>query len=82
MLALYDKIFGHGNYFCEVQYHGFTSEDYIYPTLAKLAKERGIPLVAANDAHMADNTDSSRFNSKKQKPLQDKDTDFFANSFS
>ena len=59
MLALYDKIFGHGNYFCEVQYHGFTSEDYIYPTLAKLAKERGIPLVAANDAHMADNTERS-----------------------
>lgn len=59
MLTLFDNILGHGNYFCEVQYHGFKSEDYVYPLLAKLARQKNIPLLAANDAHMADNTKRS-----------------------
>lgn len=57
MLMLYDKILGHGNYFCEVQYHGLEMESYTYPILARLATKRNIPLVAANDAHMANNSE-------------------------
>lgn len=49
---LYNDIFGAGNYFMEVQYHGMPAEKFAYQTLAKIAGELDIPLIAANDAHM------------------------------
>ena len=55
----YDKLFGKGNFFLEIQYHGFENEKEVYTKLCKIAEENDIPLVAANDAHIADNTKRS-----------------------
>lgn len=44
------------NFFVEVQYHGLDNEAYVMPILVKLGKETNTPLIAANDAHMADNS--------------------------
>ena len=53
-LALYyEELFGKGNFFLEVQNHGLDSELKYMPLIAKIAKITGIPLVAANDVHMA-----------------------------
>ena len=53
VMLYYDQLFGHTKYLVEVQYHGLPEEAMIYPRLAKLAKKHNIPIVAANDAHMA-----------------------------
>ena len=47
----YEKIFGKGNFFLEVQNHNYDEEDRIRPYLLKLSEETGIPLVATNDTH-------------------------------
>lgn len=51
----YDNLFGHGNFFIELQNHGLQMESHIYPKLAWLSDELNIPVVAANDAHIPDN---------------------------
>lgn len=51
------KIFGHDNFFAEVQYHGIDLEKEIYPKIAELARELNIKLVATNDVHMAERSD-------------------------
>lgn len=48
----YDDIIGHGNWFVEIQYHGIPEEKKYMSTIAEIANRYGIPLVAANDAHM------------------------------
>ena len=58
-MLFYQEIFGAGNYYIEVQNHGLEMESRTYPVLAQLARKHNIPLVAANDAHMADNSDRS-----------------------
>ena len=66
----YNQIFGQGNYYIELQKHGISDEDYVYPLLIKLSKETGIPLTCANDVHYATAEDkhkrdiiaSTRFN--------------------
>ena len=55
---IYRDIFGNGNFFIELQYHGISQEERCMPMLAKLAKELGIPVVAANDAHYAKQSDA------------------------
>ncbi len=47
----YDKIFGHGNFYIEIQDHGLPEQKRILPSLLSLSKETGIPLVATNDCH-------------------------------
>lgn len=59
MLSEFREMLGEGNYYVEVQYHGLELEKLVYPTMAKLARELNIPLVAANDAHMPDNSSKS-----------------------
>lgn len=59
VLNFYASIFGKDNYFVEVQYHGLEDEAYVYPILAGLAKKNNLRIIAANDAHMADNTQRS-----------------------
>ncbi len=54
----YNNIFGHGNYFLEVQNHGIEEQRKILPLLYRLSAETGIPLVATNDAHYIEKTDS------------------------
>lgn len=53
-------IFGEGNVFAEMQYHGIPEEAYCMPILAKIAKELNVPLCAANDVHMVYNNAKSR----------------------
>lgn len=48
----FSEIFGDGNFYCELQYHGIDEEKDVMPIIAKIAYELGLPLVAANDAHM------------------------------
>ncbi|MBQ9375633.1 MAG: DNA polymerase III subunit alpha [Ruminococcus sp.] len=47
----YNQIFGEGNYYIEIQNHKFADQQRIIPSLIRLSKETGIPLVATNDAH-------------------------------
>ncbi len=47
----YESIFGHDNFFLEVQNHGMTEELQILPQMIRLSKETGIPMVATNDVH-------------------------------
>lgn len=58
-MDLFRGIFGDGNYYVELQNHGLENEKRTYPMLAEIAKEKHIPLVAANDAHMPDNSERS-----------------------
>ncbi|MCR4712462.1 MAG: DNA polymerase III subunit alpha, partial [Clostridia bacterium] len=46
-----DEIFGHGNFFLELQDQGLEEEQQINPELLKLSKKLDIPLVATNDVH-------------------------------
>ena len=54
----YNKTFGDGNYYLEIQNHGLNEQLIINPDLIKLSKELGIPLVATNDAHYVDKQDA------------------------
>lgn len=47
----YKKIF-EDDFYMEVQYHGIPAETFVYPAEAKIAKELGIKLIAANDSHV------------------------------
>ncbi len=46
-----DEIFGHGNFYLELQDQGLDEEAMINPQLVKLSKELDIPLAATNDVH-------------------------------
>ena len=46
-----DEIFGHGNFFLEIQDQGLDDEKRINPDIIRLGKELDIPLVATNDVH-------------------------------
>ena len=50
----FNSIFGEGNYYIELQNHGYDEQLYILPMLKRLANETGIPLVATNDVHFVD----------------------------
>lgn len=54
----YNNIFGEGNYYIEVQNHGIGEQAQILPLLYRLSEETGIPLVATNDAHYIEKSDS------------------------
>ena len=47
----YDRIFGRGNFFLELQDHGLEEEKRVNRGLMRLSEEEGIPLVATNDCH-------------------------------
>jgi len=47
----YDRIFGRGNYFLEVQPNGMAAQDRINAFLGQLSQDSGIPLIATNDCH-------------------------------
>ena len=54
----YDRIFGHGNFFIELQYHYDDKEKEWMPKLASLAENLSIPVIAANDEHMLNREDT------------------------
>ena len=58
----YRDLFGENNYFIEVQNHGIKEELKILPLLYKLSAETGIPLVATNDCHYINKSDSEMQN--------------------
>jgi len=47
----YEEIFGRGNFFLELQDHGYREQKKVNEGLIKLSKETGIPLVITNDIH-------------------------------
>ena len=47
----YQEIFGEGNFFLELQDHGLDEQHYVNPSIIKLSRETGIPLVLTNDCH-------------------------------
>ena len=47
----YEKIFGKGNFFLELQDHGIPEQSIVNQQLLGLAEETGIELVATNDVH-------------------------------
>ena len=46
-----DRLFGRGNYYLELQYHGIDAQREVNEGLIDISKRTGIPLVATNDVH-------------------------------
>ncbi|MGF6375778.1 DNA polymerase-3 subunit alpha [Clostridiales Family XIII bacterium PM5-7] len=53
-----DSIFGHGNFYLELQDQGLEEEAMINPELVRLSKELDIPMVATNDVHYVKQSDA------------------------
>lgn len=51
-------LFGNGNFFIELQYHGLEEEQRILPMLAQIANKCKIPMAATNDAHYLNKDDA------------------------
>lgn len=47
----YESIFGKGNFYLELQDHGYKEQKNVNVGLIELSKETGIPLVVTNDVH-------------------------------
>lgn len=47
----YEEIFGKGNFYLELQDHGFENQRMVNAQLIKMSRELSIPLVATNDIH-------------------------------
>lgn len=47
----YDKIFGRGNFYLELQDHGIREQKLINPSIVQISRETEIPLVVTNDCH-------------------------------
>ncbi len=55
----YQKLFGEGNYYLELQDHkNLEGQELVNNQLIKFSKELGVPLVATNDAHYASRDDA------------------------
>ena len=53
----YEKCFGKGNYFLELQDHGIKEQQTVNAALLSMSKELDIPLVVTNDVHYTYDTD-------------------------
>lgn len=51
MALEYQRIFGKGNYFLEIQNHGYKEQERVNQELLQIARKYDIPMVATNDAH-------------------------------
>ena len=47
----YERVFGKGNFFLELQDHGMAEQQQVNPSIIRISKETGIGLVATNDVH-------------------------------
>ena len=54
----YDRIFGRGNYYLEVQANTTPLQAKVNSALVRISRETGIPLVATNDCHYLKRSDS------------------------
>ncbi len=55
----YQRIFGSGNYYLEVQDHGIELEKKVCQGLFAISAQTGIPVVSSNDAHYISKEDAS-----------------------
>lgn len=53
----YEKCFGKGNFFLELQDHGIPQQQTVNAALLSMSRELDIPLVATNDVHYTYDTD-------------------------
>lgn len=53
----YNRLFGNGFFFIELQNHGMESELLVMPQLAEIARKNAIPVIASNDIHTITNSD-------------------------
>lgn len=54
----YEKIFGKGKFFLELQDHGIPQQQRVNQQLLRMSQETGIALVATNDVHYTYDTDA------------------------
>ena len=54
----YNKIYGDGNYYLEMQDHGINEQKMVNQGLIRISKETGIPLVVTNDCHYLNKEDA------------------------
>lgn len=54
----YEKIFGKGNFFLELQDHGIPEQRQVNYELIRMSRETGIELVATNDVHYTYSSDA------------------------
>ncbi len=55
----FEALFGHGNFYLEIQNHGILEEREVLPQLLRLSRETGIPLAATNDVHYISRMDAA-----------------------
>ena len=55
---LYNEIFGHNNFYLELQDHGIEEQKIVNQQLIKMSKETNIPLVITNDVHYTSKDDA------------------------
>ncbi|MCM8526705.1 MAG: DNA polymerase III subunit alpha, partial [Lentisphaeraceae bacterium] len=55
---LFSEIYGEGNFFIEINDHGFDEEKAVVEQMIELAGELGLPLVATNDVHYMEQDDA------------------------
>jgi DNA polymerase-3 subunit alpha len=53
-----NELFGAGNFYLELQYHGIKEQEIANRELIKIASELNIPLIATNDSHYVDKSDA------------------------
>ena len=58
-LAEFRDLFGPGNYFAELHDHGLPDQRQVNPDLIALARDLGLPLLAANDLHYTRKADAA-----------------------
>ncbi len=54
----YENIFGHGNFFLEMQNHGTSEDEFVNNWLRQISEETNIPLVVTNDVHYVTKDDA------------------------
>ena len=54
----FNDLFGQGNFFLELQYHGLKGQKEVNGSLKAISQETGIPLVATNDVHYVHQEDA------------------------
>ena len=58
LVGKYVEIFGKKNFFLEIQNHGLKDEEIVRDALIKISHDKGINLVATNDVHYVNRSDS------------------------
>lgn len=54
----YERCFGKGNFFLELQDHGIPEQKLVNQQLLRMSQETGIELVATNDVHYTNAEDA------------------------